>query len=208
MTFSFTNPSPPPANIHTHWITWSIWLSFLAISGWWGPCLWPQWSTPRKWIISTSHSPLSTVEERTWAQGTQAHSSAPPRFWCSYVQEQVQAIAHRICGLKQPSPAPSFRPVSGPMLTGWVETFQDTTVHCVQVSDIKWWEEESLGESSRKKIIPSFISHEDHTPSYKDTRVSHSRSRSQRTGNRRDLLQIYPPLLCSSFLSSTLPDKF
>lgn len=34
---------------HTHHLSISfIWVSFFAISGWSGPCLCPQWSTPRK----------------------------------------------------------------------------------------------------------------------------------------------------------------
>lgn len=60
--------------------------------------------------------------------------------------------------------------------------FQDAIVHCVQVSDIEGWEEESLGKSSRKKIFPGIISHEDHTPSCRDMRVGHSLRRSQGRG--------------------------
>lgn len=37
-----------------------------------------------------------------------------------------------ICGMKQPSQLPVLaRPASGPILTGWVEVFQDAIVHCV-----------------------------------------------------------------------------
>lgn len=71
------------------------------------------------------------------------------------------------------------------MLTGWVEVFQDAIIHCVQVSHIERWEEESLRENSRKKIFPGIISHEDHTPSCRDMRVGHSQSRSQGRGKKK-----------------------
>ena len=72
------------------------------------------------------------------------------------------------------------------MLTGWVEVFQDAIVHCVQISDIEGREEESLGESSRKKVFPGIISHEDHTPSCRGIRVGHSLNRSQGRGKERE----------------------
>lgn len=71
------------------------------------------------------------------------------------------------------------------MLTGWIQVFQDAIVHCVQVSDIEGWEEESLGESSREKIFPGIISHEDHTPSCRDMRVGHNLSKSQGRGKEK-----------------------
>lgn len=109
------------------------------------------------------------------------------------------------------------------MLTGWMEVFQDAIVHCVQVSDIEGWEEESLGESSRKKIFPGIISHEDHTPSCRDMRVGYSLSKSQGRGKEKrkpfkDLSEIstmhskaqqfHPATLYPSRPKNVLPGSF
>lgn len=52
---------------------------------------------------------------------------------------------------------------AGPTLTGWIEVLQDAVVHGMKISDVEGREEEGLGESSREKVFPGVISHEDDT---------------------------------------------
>lgn len=52
--------------IYTYLIMSFICDNFAVISGWSGPYRWPQWSTPKKWLIITFQSFFCNSSSRCW----------------------------------------------------------------------------------------------------------------------------------------------